>query len=123
MVQWAALLYAVFCGGAIMFQICLIAGAPWGSLTQGGTHPTTLPTSRRAIAAISVLILALMAGSLLSVAGISLTWPRWMGWATLGIQSASTLLNWITPSTAERRLWGPVTTVMLILALFVMFLK
>jgi len=120
MVQSAALLYAVFCGGVIVFQIGLIAGAPWGRLTQGGNHPDVLPGSGRVIAAISAFLLILMAGSFLSVAGMWLIWPRWMGWGALGIQMVSMLLNWITPSRAERRLWGPVTTVMFTMALIVM---
>lgn len=120
MIQYAALLYAVICGGVIVFQICLIAGAPWGRLTQGGNHAEALPVSGRVIAAFSALLLILMTGSLLSVAGIWPVWPRWMGWVALGIQTVSMLLNWITPSKAERRLWGPVTTVMFAMALVVM---
>ena len=120
MIQYAALLYAVFCGGVILFQLCLISGAPWGRLTQGGAHPEALPRSGKAIAAISILLLVLMTMSLLSAAGMSLRWPRWMGWGALGITAISMLLNWITPSSAERRLWGPVMTVMFLLALVVM---
>ena len=69
MIQAAAVLYAVVCGGVIVFQICLIAGAPWGRLTQGGTHPEALPRSGRVFAAISAVLLTLMAGSVLSAAG------------------------------------------------------
>ena len=43
-----------------------------------------------------------------------------MGWGALGIQAVSTLLNWITPSRPERRLWGPVTTAMFAMALVVL---
>jgi hypothetical protein len=120
LIQAAAVLYAVVCGGVIVFQICLIAGAPWGRLTQGGTHPEALPGSGRVFAAISAVLLTLMAGSVLSAAGIWPNWPRCMGWGALGIQAVSTLLNWITPSRPERRLWGPVTTAMFAMALVVL---
>ncbi len=55
-----------------------------------------------------------------SAAGLWPNWPRWTGWAALGIAALSTVLNLITPSKAERMLWGPVTVAMLVLALVVM---
>ncbi len=114
--QVSAFVYAGLCAGVIIFQLCLIAGAPWGRLTQGGSHPGILPQSGRVFAAISAVLLTLMAGSILSAAGLWPGWPRWMGWTTLGIQTLSTVLNLITPSRPERLLWGPVTSVMLITA-------
>lgn len=104
----------------ILFQIFLIAGAPWGHLTQGGGHTGALPLQRRAIAAISILLLLTMAGSVLSGAGEWPNWPRWTAWGALGVQAVSMLLNWITPSRAERRLWGPVTTLMFATVLIVL---
>jgi len=117
----AAILYAVICTGVIAFQCCLMAGAPWGRVTQGGQHAGTLPLSGRVIAAISVPLLTFMAAATLSAADIWLHWPRWTSWTALGIQSLSTLLNWITPSRPERLLWAPVTSVMLALVLLVNF--
>jgi len=35
----------------------------------------------------------------------------------------STTLNWITPSQKERFLWGPITSIMLLLAAYVVFIK
>lgn len=120
MVQSAALVYAACCAAVIVFQFCLIAGAPWGRLTQGGQHSGALPGQNRVFAAISIVLLIGMAGSLLSAAGLWLNWPAWMSWVALAIQALSTLMNWITPSRPERLLWGPVTSVMLVLALVVM---
>ncbi|MGQ7843790.1 hypothetical protein ACUNV4_04900 [Granulosicoccus sp. 3-233] len=120
MIHGAAIAYALIIVGVIAFQFCLMAGAPWGRLTQGGQHPGALPLSGRMVAAISVVLLVFMAGSILSAAKIWVNWPRWMGWVALGIQALSTLLNWITPSRSERLLWAPVTSVMLTLALLVM---
>lgn len=116
MIQTSAMLYAAICAVVIVFQFCLIAGAPWGPLTQGGKHPGALPTSGRVAAALSTLLLAAMACSILSAAGIWPHWPMWTGWVTLAVQILSTLLNWITPSRPERALWGPVTTIMLLAA-------
>jgi len=43
-IQVAAGLYTFFILGIIAFQVALVAGAPWGHLTQGGRHQGTLAT-------------------------------------------------------------------------------
>lgn len=120
LIQIAAFLYAMICMGTVVFQFCMIAGAPWGRLTQGGSHQGPLPKSGRIVAGASVFLLTAMGLAILSAAGIWPDWPIWTGWATVAVQVLSTVLNLITPSVAERRLWGPVTLVMLVLALTVM---
>ncbi|MDJ0821806.1 MAG: hypothetical protein QNJ09_08370 [Paracoccaceae bacterium] len=116
-----AQLYATACLGSIFFQIALIAGAPLGAYTQGGQHEGPLPLSGRIIAAVSIPLLIFMALAILSAAGFAGGfWPRWTGWTALGVSAVSCLLNWITPSARERSFWGPVTTVMLALAAYVM---
>ena len=119
MTQTAAMLYMGIVGLVIVFQLCLIAGAPWGQLTQGGRYEGTLPLLGRITAGLSVPLLACMAAGIASAAGMPPNWSRWTGWVALVVQALSTLLNWITPSRAERLLWGPVTLVMLALAAFV----
>ncbi|QDV10673.1 hypothetical protein CA51_05230 [Rosistilla oblonga] len=114
----AAISYAMIIIGVILFQCCLIAGAPWGPLTQGGQHPGALPAKGRVVALLSAALLAFMAAGITSAAGLAPHWQNWTGWAALGVQSLSTLLNWITPSRPERRLWGPVTSIMLGLATY-----
>lgn len=119
MTQSAAMLYCLIVVVVILFQFGLIAGAPWGPLTQGGRHPGALPASGRAAAFLSVFLLAFMAAAVASAAGLKPDWPQWTGWLALGIQGLSALMNWITPSRPERRLWGPITSVMLALAGYV----
>ncbi|AXI49374.1 hypothetical protein C1J03_25065 (plasmid) [Sulfitobacter sp. SK012] len=118
--QIASILYAVGSLGIILFQLCLIAGAPWGRLTQGGKTDGSLPTSGRIVAAINILLFAAMSLAILSAAGYWPNWPIWAGWTTLAIQAVSAVLNWITPSVQERKLWGPTTLVMLLFVLLVM---
>lgn len=120
MINVVAILYSLICAAVILFQVCLIAGAPWGRLTQGGSHPAALPGPNRVVAGISIFLLTFMAGSILSAADDWPQWPQWLGWAALGVQVISTLLNWITPSRPERLLWAPITTTMLIFAGLVM---
>ena len=116
-----AWIYAGLAGIVIGFQLALVAGAPWGHLTQGGQSAGRLPAGKRGFAALSAVLLAAMALAMLSVAGaLPLNWPLWTGWAALGVTVLTTLANWATPSAPERRLWGPVTLVMLALALWIM---
>lgn len=119
MIQLAAWSYVAIVAGVIVFQFCLIGGAPWGRLTQGGRYPQALPAAGRITAALSVPLLAGMAGAVASAAGMAPGWPVWTAWTALALQALSTILNWITPSRAERMLWSPVTTLMLLLAVCV----
>ena len=114
-----AYLYCVMILGVIGFQIALILGAPWGRITQGGQIEGPLPGSGRIIAAASIVVLVAMALGILSADGGWPEWPAWTGWAAVGVTAVSTVLNWITPSAAERRLWGPIMTVMLALSVAV----
>ncbi len=113
---YIALAYATGCVGIIGFQIALIVGAPWGRITHGGQRAGRLPLSGRIVAAVSIPIQAAMALSITSAADLWPDWPAWAGWTALAIQSVITVLNWITPSRPERRLWGPITLTMLVMA-------
>lgn len=112
-------IYCAMIVGVIGFQVALILGAPWGRLTQGGQGEGPLPRSGRLVAAASIAILAAMALAVLSADGRWPGWPSWAGWGAVAVNGLSMVLNWITPSPAERRLWGPVMTVMFVLAVAV----
>ena len=115
----SSVLYCLVNLGVIGFQIALIFGAPWGRLTQGGQTNGPLPTSGRLVAAASILLLLGMAFAVLSADGSWPRWPSWTMWVALGVNGLSMLLNWVTPSKEERKLWAPITTVMFLLAIAV----
>lgn len=121
MAATSAIVYALGIVGVIGFQLCLIAGAPLGHLTQGGRGSGPLPVKGRVFAGVSVLLLLFMGASVMSAAGMRPGWPEWTAWVALAIQTFSTIANWATPSRAERRIWGPITSVMLIAALIAVF--
>lgn len=121
MTQIAATLYVVIIAVVVVFQFCLIAGAPWGRLTQGGRHDGALPIPGRVAACLSVPLLICMGAGITSAADMTPNWPMWVSYVALAAQVLSTVLNWITPSRAERLLWGPITLVMLLLAAYVVF--
>ena len=113
-------MYFAMCLGTVVFQICVIAGAPWGRLTQGGFHEKELPAPNRIAAGFSSVLVLAMGLSILSAAGYWSNWSIWTGWTTLAVTVLSVVMNLITPSRAERLLWGPITVAMLALACVVM---
>ena len=121
--QMAAILYALIIALVVLFQLCLIFGAPWGQITQGGRYEGPLPVGGRVVATLSVPTLIFMAASIISAAGLMPNWADWTAYAAIAVQALSTTLNWITPSQKERFLWGPITSIMLLLAAYVVFIK
>ncbi|MCM2560853.1 hypothetical protein M8756_02685 [Lutimaribacter sp. EGI FJ00015] len=114
-------LYATLCLGAVFFQVALIAGLPLGEWTQGGRHPGVLPWRARALAALSIRVLVCMALAVVSAAGFAGGfWPRWTGWAAVLVTAALCALNWVSRTAPERAVWGPVNSIMLALATYVM---
>ena len=113
-----ALFYIFITFIVIVFQLALAFGAPWGEFTQGGRFKGTLPLSGRILAVLSVPILIFMGSSIASTAGLIFEWYRWTAYVTVGIQGLTAIFNLITPSSKERLVWGPVTTIAFFLALF-----
>lgn len=101
----------------MVFQLALALGAPWGEYAMGGSFPGVFPTPMRVAAAVQAVLLAAMAGLMLSRAGIALPqWlgaPGWLSWGVVAFSAVSLVLNAITPSAGERRVWLPVAVIML----------
>ena len=121
--QILAILYALIIALVVLFQLCLVFGAPWGQITQGGRYEGPLPVTGRVVALLSGSILICMGASITSAAGLGPYWAGWTAYAAIAMQALSTTLNWITPSQKERLLWGPITSFMFLLAAYVVFLK
>ena len=119
--QIAAILYTLIIVLVVLFQFCLIFGAPWGQFTQGGRYEGSLPVTGRFAALLSVPILICMGASSTSAAGLAPNWAGWTAYAAIVMQALSTTFNWITPSQKERLLWGPITSVLLFFASYVVF--
>ncbi len=113
------LLTLVVCG----FQVALILGAPWGEFTLGGRWRGRLPMAGRLIAAASIGILALSGAVVAARAGLAFPELRApshrLVWVVVGYLVLGAIANAATPSRRERRIWLPVVTAMLALALSV----
>jgi hypothetical protein len=113
----AAILFTVVTLGSILFQLALALGAPWGQYAMGGKYPGRYPTAMRVSAVAQAALLAALSVFVLSEAGLVLpsmarTWP-WLIWLVVAFSGLSLVLNAITPSAGERRIWVPVALAML----------
>jgi hypothetical protein len=120
---WAAIAFAVLVAGVIAFQAVLALGAPWGSYAMGGAFPGRFPTPMRIAAVVQAVLLAVTVAIVLSRADLVLpTWSEpagWLIWGVVAIAFVAVVLNAITPSAGERRIWVPVALVMLVCGLVV----
>ncbi len=120
---WAAAAYAIVVAGVIAFQIALALGVPWGSYAMGGAFPGPFPPRLRIAALVQAALLALTIPIVLSRAGLVLpAWSEaasWLIWPVIAIAVVALVLNAITPSAGERRIWVPVTLVMVVSSLVV----
>lgn len=120
---YAAWLFVSFIAVVIVFQVALAFGAPWGEAAMGGRYPGTLPRAMRGAALMQAAVLLLMAFIVLSRAGLAM--PQWRATAPLAIWiivayfAVAVVMNILTPSKLERRIWVPVSMVLLLSSLLV----
>lgn len=119
----AGVVFALMTLGVIAFQLALAFGAPWGAYAMGGAFPGTYPVRMRIAAVVQVFILALIVLAVLSAAGVAAapwgTTPAWVAWSIVALFAVGLVLNLITPSAGERRIWAPVVAVMLVCCILV----
>jgi hypothetical protein len=123
MQQAAAIVFAVVTLGVVLFQIALALGAPWGEYAMGGAFPGRYPPRLRVAAIGQAVALAVTAVIVLSAAGLVLpqvaeSFP-WLIWLVVAFSAVGVVLNAISRSAGERRLWVPVTIVLLTTSLLV----
>ena len=119
----AALMFAVVAGGVVAFQLALALGAPWGAYAMGGAYPGRFPPPLRVAAVVQAVVIGLLALVVLSAAGLILpdlaaTFP-WLVWLPLAVSAVAVVLNAISRSAGERRIWVPVAIVLLVSSLVV----
>ena len=119
----AALVFAIAAVGVIAFQLALALGAPWGRYAMGGANPGRFPPPMRVAAAVQAVLIALLAVAVLSAAGlvlpdVAVAFP-WLVWVAVAVSALAVLLNAISRSAGERRIWVPVASVLLVSSLLV----
>lgn len=119
----AAIAFACVTAIVVAFEVALALGAPWGAYAMGGARPGRFPAAMRASAIGQAVVLAFLAVIVLADAGLGLPTVsesfRWLIWLAVAFSAVGVVLNAITRSAAERRLWLPVALVMLVSSLVV----
>jgi hypothetical protein len=108
----AAVAFTVTTVGVVLFQLALALGAPWGAYAMGGTFPGRYPPAMRVAAVGQAALLATVSVVVLSEAGIILPSVSqalpWLIWMAVVFSAVGVVVNMITPSAGERRIWVPV---------------
>ena len=119
----AALVFALVAVGVVAFQVALALGAPWGAYAMGGAFPGRFPPGLRVLAAIQGALIAALAAAVLSAGGVAFASIAeavpWIAWVAVVVSALAVVLNAISRSAGERRIWVPVTVVMLVTSLLV----
>jgi hypothetical protein len=119
--QIAAWVFGGALGVLALFQLALAAGAPWGSLAMGGRFPGRFPPAMRVAALVQVAIYGVMGAIVFTRARMilpdMLDVSRVAVWVVVTLMAVAVLLNLITPSKWERRVWAPVAAVMFAMSL------
>jgi len=119
----AAIVFMVSCLFVAAFQLALVMGKPWGEWTLGGRFRGRLPPWARGVAGCSALLLAGFAAVVAARVGFGLSGLQassgWLMWVVVAYCAIGTVLNAITPSARERRLWLPVVAIMLVSSVLV----
>lgn len=119
----AAFVFAIAAFGVVAFQLALALGAPWGRYAMGGGTPGRFPPPMRIAAVVQAAVIALLAAAVLSSAGLAVpdlarSFP-WLVWVAVIVSALAVVLNAISRSAAERRIWVPVAVVLLVSSLLV----
>ena len=106
---------------AVLFQLALALGAPWGEYAMGGKYPGKFPPKIRIAAVIQLLILIFFGGIGLIRSGLIFSsffdFSSKAIWFVVGFFVLGTIMNLITPSKKERNIWAPITFILLLASL------
>lgn len=123
LVQPAGVVFVVVAAGAVAFQIALALGAPWGAYAMGGAFPGRFPPRLRVAAVVQAALVAVLAGVTAARAGLIdvriVDDLPWLVWLVVAFSAVSLVLNAISRSAGERRIWVPVAIAMLASSLVV----
>lgn len=119
----AATVFLGLCALAVLFQLALALGAPWGEYTMGGRFPGRLPPKMRIAALLQIILLLVLAIIVLIKSGGAFSQFYSIGktgiWFVVAFFVLGSLVNLFTPSKGERAIWAPVNILLLITSLIV----
>lgn len=106
-----------------LFQLALVLGAPMGEYAFGGQAPK-LPPQYRLSSAVSFVVMLAIAGHYIAQLGwlqplLEPDLNAIVNWVLVAFFALGALLNNITRSEKEKRLWGGVSIAMLLAGIIV----
>ena len=122
MITTATIIYTLFSGIVIIFQLALALGVPLGGYSMGGKFPGKYPPRMRIVAVVNAIFLLLLIlivfldAHLLSTDYEIYSWAIWI---VVGFSVLTLVMNIITKSVWERRIWAPVAFILLSSSLIV----
>lgn len=107
-----------------LFQVAIVLGAPLGEYSYGGTNPGVLSARFRVASVFSALLMLGISGHYLAQIGVFspiLAEPgnSIVNWFLVGLFALAAILNNITKSEKEKRVFGSVTLAMLLASVIV----
>ena len=107
-----------------LFQLAIVLGAPVGEYAYGGQHQGVLPTRFRVTSVVSMLIMLAVAGHYMAQLGVFSPLLDEAGnaianWGFVAFFALSALMNNISKSEKEKRVFGSITIAMLLSAILV----
>jgi hypothetical protein len=123
----SAIVFSILIGVLILFQLCLTLGMPWGEASMGGKYPGKYPPKMRFVSLLNSFILSIIAIIVLVKADIVLPHLKPVSniaiYFVVGFSAVATILNTITTSKIERKIWAPVAMVLLITSIIIAFVS
>ncbi len=123
MITIATILFLVLISAVIIFQLALIIGMPLGEYAMGGKFQGKLPFAMRVAAVIQILILFFFMIIVTTKSGWLFqqyyVYSKTAIWFVVAFSILATVLNLITPSKKERKIWAPVSIMLLICSVII----
>lgn len=107
-----------------LFHLAIVLGAPVGDYAYGGQHQGVLPTGYRIASVVSMFVMIAVAGHYLAQIGLfapllDATGNAIANWGFVALLALSALMNNITKSEKEKRVFGSISIAMLLAAILV----
>lgn len=106
-----------------LFQFCLTIGLPWGEASMGGKYPGKYPPGMRVVSLLNMIILSFLTIIVLVKADLILSQFKSFSntaiWFVVAFSAVGSVLNMITPSKIERKIWAPVAILQWIASILV----
>lgn len=119
----AAITYAALMVVVFLFQFCLTIGLPWGEASMGGKYPGKYPPGMRVVSLLNMIILSFLTIIVLVKADLILSQFKSFSntaiWFVVAFSAVGSVLNMITPSKIERKIWAPVAILQWIASILV----